>query len=86
MSKSIGKKLTYQQLFRRLKRLGYSDQKVRLNGHTTHVLSHKDIATATIFLPVRPLRASVHPMHLFTVRTVLKNHGVVPIREDYSLF
>jgi hypothetical protein len=77
MNRNVTKKLTYGQLFRRLKKLGYKDQKIKLNGYTSHVLRHKDIETATIFLPERPLATKVHPMHLFTVRTVLKNHGVV---------
>jgi hypothetical protein len=70
-------KLTYGQLFRRLKKLGYKDEKMKLDGHVSHVLRHKEIETATIFLPERPLREQVHPMHLGGVRAVLKNHGVV---------
>jgi hypothetical protein len=70
------RKMTYRELFERLKQIGYTDQKMEVNGVPAHVLFHKEIERATIILPQRPLREHVHAMHLAAVRAVLRNHGV----------
>jgi hypothetical protein len=80
------KKLTYRQLFARLRGLGYHDQKVELNGVTQHVLRHKDIDSATIILQERPSHERVHPMHLLKVRAVLKVHDLLPNGQEPALF
>lgn len=80
----MSKRPTYAQLFDRLKELGYTETSLEINGRPQRVFEHKDIETATIFLPQVDAHAPVLPRHLGMVRAVLKWNGLIE-EDDYAL-
>jgi hypothetical protein len=73
-------RLTYGQLFDKLRQLGYVQQTADVNGSRLLVFQHAKHARATIYLPDMPQDEPVASLHLLGVRATLKHHGVS--RED----
>jgi hypothetical protein len=73
----MAKHLTYGQLFDKLKDLGYTERTIDLNGHRQRIFQHKDIETATIFLPDVTPSEPVLPRHLTMVRGTLRWNGLI---------
>jgi len=80
------RRLTYGQLFKKLKALGYRQENVEVNGARERIFRHPEHPRATIFLPETPRDEVVVPMHLGAVRLVLTTHNIAPLDTDQLFF
>jgi hypothetical protein len=71
-------KLTYGQLYNKLKTLGYRQQVVEVDGKRGQVFEHKTIHHAMIILPDRNPSDLVEPFDMGTVLATLKSRGLLP--------